>query len=71
MEDLNEMLLKTLYEKYNTLLLSKKQTSEVLGISQPTLERWGNKDYGPKYLREGKDNRKYPIHNVVEFLVNE
>ena len=62
---------KILFEKYNTALLTVKQTSEITGRSVASLEADRRKGEGISFKRVGgKYNSpvRYPLHEVSRFL---
>ena len=70
MNDLQTQLFNTLYSKYGTMLLSKKQTAEVLGVSEVTLNREKANGTGIEYQQTGLGAVRYPLHALVEAITN-
>lgn len=67
-----EELRKLLFLRFNTLILSRKQTAEALGMSTATLDRLRQQGLGPNYKKMGDHGKngmvKYPIDSVVEYI---
>ncbi len=62
---------KMLFEKYNTVLLTTKQISEVTGRSVASLEADRRSGEGMPFKRLGGKNNspvRYPLHEVSKFL---
>ena len=59
----------TLYEKYGTMSLSKKQASEAMNVSTATLDLDRKAGRGCAYKQEtAVSNVYYPLTAVVEYL---
>ena len=54
------------------LVLNQKQTAEVLGVSNSTLEGWRKNSLGPEYIKAGpgKSRVLYPKQKIAEYLAN-
>ena len=52
-----------------TICLNQKQTAEIIGVSQSTLENWRNHGFGPRYIKNNKIGKKsrvlYPKINIA------
>ncbi len=62
---------KILFEKYQTALLTTKQTSEVTGRSPASLEADRRNGTGISFKRVGGHENspvKYPVHEVSKFI---
>ncbi len=76
-DQINEKdLLKLIFEKYETLNLTKKQAAMTMGMSIATLDRMAKKGIGPNYKKvetSSKSNNgtvHYPLHELVKYIVN-
>lgn len=69
-------LLNLIFEKYETLNLTKKQAAATIGISTATLDRMAKNGVGPSYKKvqtASKSNNGsvyYPLHELVKYIVN-
>lgn len=72
LKERQEELRKLLFSRFNTLILSRKQTAEALGMSTATLDRLKRNGLGPKYNkieRNGKNAMvRYSIDSIVEYI---
>ncbi|MDD2829101.1 MAG: hypothetical protein PHW18_05955 [Sulfuricurvum sp.] len=63
-----------LYRKYRKVMLTRLETAHELGISIQTLDRLKKMAHGPKYTKNGKDNRngavRYSIEAVAEYIIS-
>lgn len=66
-------LLNLLFQKYNSLNLTREQTAESIGTSTATLDRIRKSGLGPKYFKDGKSSKngmvRYPIDAVVDYIL--
>ena len=62
-----------LYRKYRKVMLTRLETAHELGISVQTLDRLKKVALGPKYTKNGKENRngavRYSIEAVAEYII--
>lgn len=66
-----EQITSLIFNKYNTFLLSRKDTAEIVGVSMATLDRWKKDNRYLKYKKVGKAKNasiKYPLDGIVEYL---
>jgi len=66
-------ILKVIYEKYGSLLLTRRQVAEILGKSVATIDRWKKDGLYLKYKKMGKAKNatiEYPIETVVDYIIN-
>lgn len=65
----------SLKSEYKTLMLSKKELSKVLGISESTINLYLSKNINlPDYkkMADGKNSRvMFPLINVAQFLTED
>ena len=65
----------SLKSEYKTLMLSKKELSKVLGISESTINLYLSKNINlPDYkkMADGKNSRvMFPLVNVAQFLTED
>lgn len=63
-----------LYRKYRKVMLTRLETAHELGISVQTLDRLKKMALGPKYTKNGKENRngavRYSIEAVAEYIIS-
>lgn len=63
-----------LYRKYRKVMLTRLETAHELGISVQTLDRLKKVALGPKYTKNGKENRngavRYSIEAVAEYIIS-
>lgn len=63
-----------LYRKYRKVMLTRLETAHELGISIQTLDRLKKVAIGPKYTKNGKENRngavRYSIEAVAEYIIS-
>ncbi|SMP87542.1 hypothetical protein SAMN06313540_1127 [Epsilonproteobacteria bacterium SCGC AD-308-E02] len=72
MNDLEKQLLDTLYEKYQTMTLGKKEASEILGRSRASLDNDRVQGVGVPYIQHSAGATvKYPLHEIVKHLVHD
>ena len=65
-----EILFNSLINKYGTYSLNKTQTSRVLNRSIPSLDRDRISSRGPAFKKDAAGNVYYPIHTIVDYLLN-
>lgn len=62
-----------LYRKYRKVMLTRLETAHELGISVQTLDRLKKVALGPKYTKNGKENRngavRYSIEAVAAYII--
>lgn len=69
-------LLKLIFQKYETLNLTKRQAAATMGISIATLDRMAKNGVGPSYKKvetASKSNNgtvHYPLHELIKYIVN-
>jgi len=64
-------ILSVLYSKYETMILSKKQCAEVLGVSTQKLDLDRSVGAGVPYQQNGTSgNVKYPLNEVVTYMLS-
>ncbi len=69
MNELQSKTFDSLYEKYGTMLLSKKQTAEILGTSEAVLNRDKANGIGLEYQQTGSAGTvKYSLGVIVEAI---
>ncbi len=71
MNDLQKDLFNTLYEKYGSMTVSKKQAGEILGAGISTLDRLRADGKGPTYKQAGVSNVKYNLHSLVTYIISD
>ncbi len=62
-----------IYNKYGSLLLSRKQVASELGRSVATIDRWKKQGLYLEYKKLGKAKNapvEYPIDTVVGYIIN-
>ncbi len=62
-----------IYNKYGSLLLSRKQVASELGKSVATIDRWKDKGLYLEYKKLGQAKNapvEYPIDTVVNYIIN-
>ena len=63
-----------IFNKYGSLLLTRKQVAEILGKSVATIDRWKKDGLHLQYKKTGKAKNapvEYPIDTVVNFIMND
>jgi hypothetical protein len=58
-------------EKFENQLLTPQQVADLLQICTGTLENWRLKNYGPKFLKLGDQNRspvRYRLQDVEDWM---
>ena len=57
--------------RYQSMILSREETSEVLSLSIPQLDRKRKRLEGPHYLKTGPSNSKiqYLVSDIVDYLM--
>ena len=71
MDSLKKDLLNTLYSKYGSMIVGKKQASEIIGRSRASMDNDRYQGIGIPYLqsREGA-TVKYALHELVTYIVD-
>ncbi|MCK9454751.1 hypothetical protein [Sulfurimonas sp.] len=62
-----------IYQKFDTLLLSRKQAAQALNKSVATIDRWKKQGLYLEYKKRGKSKNasvEYPIDTVVDYILN-
>ena len=67
MTDEQKFMFQTLFEKFETVLLTKDQMANLSNISVRTLDRHRERGYGCEWRVEG-GRVYYPLHKVVVYL---
>ena len=71
MTDLEKELFNTLFAKYGSMLVTKKEASEIIGRSRASMDADRYVGKGINYYQEGDNgNVKYSLHDLVNYLVN-
>jgi len=65
-----EILFNSLINKYGTYNLNKAQASRILNRSIPSLDRDRASSKGPAFKKDAAGNVYYPIHSIVDYLLN-
>ena len=69
MNDLQKDLFNTLYETYGSMMVSKKQASEVIGRSRASMDNDRYAGKGIPYFQDTPNGDvKYSIHDLVHYL---
>ncbi len=72
MNDLEKQLLNTLYEKYGSMTVGKKEASEIVGRSRASMDNDRAKGVGIPYFQQSEGaNVKYALHELVKHLVHD
>lgn len=66
-----ELLFKTLYSKYQSVQLTRKQLKETLNTSLSTIDRMRDKGLGPKWRKNNDGGIYYPLTEVVRFVLQD
>ena len=62
---------KILFNKYNTMILSRKQVAEILNVSTATLDRWRKQGLYLESKKVGITKNaiiQYPLSTVVDYI---
>ena len=59
----------TLFKKYQSVVLSKKQLGETLGLSTATIDRMRKEGVGPQWRRHKNRSIQYPLTEVANYVV--
>lgn len=65
-----EILTKLIYEKFQTLNLNKEQYSRLINRSIPSIDRDRANSRGSKFHKDSKNRVYYPVHCVVDYLLD-
>lgn len=68
---MKEQLHKELFGKLNTLLFSRRETAEILGMSTSTLDRLKQKGMGPKFQKNDSalnSSVKYSKEEIINYI---
>jgi len=70
---LKKQLLDLLHTKYGSLLLTREQCAQEMGMSTATLDRLKKLGLGPQYTKKkssGKNGSvRYPLDAVVDYII--
>ena len=69
----HDELRKLIFSKYGSLLLDRKQVSEILNISVATLDRWKKDNLNLEYKKNGSSKNarvEYSVDAVVNYILN-
>lgn len=72
-EKRKELLVRLYFDKYETMVLSRKQLAKIVGKSKSTIDRWKNNGKGPAFQKNDDSkngNVTYMIDTVVDFLLD-
>jgi len=61
----------TLYKKYGTFVLSRKQVANELNKSVATIDRWKKQGIYLKFIKRGKAKNaavEYPLDSIIDYL---
>lgn len=71
MDALKAELLHTLYEKYGSMVVGKKEASEILGRSRASMDNDRRQGIGVPYIQNKEGATvKYALHELVNYLLN-
>lgn len=66
-------LIKLYFNKYETIILSRKQAAKVLNISESTLDRLKTNGNGPSFRKDDSSkngNVTYMLDAVIDFILD-
>ena len=71
MDIIEKQLLDTLYQKYGSMTVGKKEAAEIVGRSRASMDNDRATGTGIPYFQQGLGNVKYALHELVKHLVHD
>lgn len=69
MSDIKSNLFNLLYQQYGSVILSKKDAANILGIGVSTLDKLRSECKGPNYKQIGLGNVKYNLYSLIDYIL--